>query len=499
MEDNRDDMKEFFRKKLNQQGEGSDGWDIPSPRAFDNAMLKLGLSDTNPQRQIYHKLAYACLPALFFFAAYSVYLNIQLHSFKSGSNSISTQEETNKQESIKKLETEIATLKNDLQRAEESIEVCHSNKRTSTPVNEQIMSLHNIDAIQSKNLAATILASPPLYNPPVAAKSQSAQASNMQGGSISEETHKRKSNTIPLDLSLVPLLVSDIPALPQKINRSFTFTEPVFIKGTKLKKRKGFDYLLGMEYGHSRLKEVFETEIIHTEEESEIDIDEVQISGQSLGISFAFSPFKNVWLRTGLHSGSLNFSREYSWRFFYLDENNVIDNPDELINLLRFSTSNRIASVENELYTLIGEPDEIEFGDILFFGGAEFMKYRMYQIPLSMAYDLPLNKISLSPEIGLRWQSSRLVEYDVEGEFSMEDERAEISSFESSFHEMEDISPLNEFTYFGGLGIKYDISRRCLLHANIQLELGNAKSRIDDQGLFSPKGRRLGLGLYYKL
>ena len=314
-----------------------------------------------------------------------------------------------------------------------------------------------------------------------------------------EEIEKTKFDFEDSSLDPITPLALDIPYLPLLTDYSPSLTEPIFIKGNKHTKRKRFDYLFGLEYGNTRLKEFYTTVITHTEEETDFDIDEVELSGQSIGLSLAFSPFKNVWLKTGLHRGNLTYTREYNWRFLYLDENNIIDTQLELINLLRFSTFNRIANVENELYALIRQPAAIDFGDALFYGGAEFMKYSVYQIPLSIGYDLPLNSISLSTELGLRWQSSRLVEYAVEGEFNSGEETIELQAFESSFDEMENTSPLNEITYFGGLGIKYDINNKWLIHTSIQLELGNTKSRIDDQGLFSPKGRRFGLGLYYKL
>lgn len=267
MEDNRDDMKEFFRKKLNQQEELSDGWDKPSPGVFNNALLNMGLAELSPRPKMFHRLAYACLPALLFFAAYSVYLNLKLWSIGSENNTIESVQENNELQSIEILKNEIALLKSDLKNAEERIHACNSEKKAelSTQLKAPALATAYNDANKRDHTTSTALvASPP------ARKDSSIPSSQNKGSQTKELFEKERKSTSAIKdsaLKLIPPLKSDIPGLIIDNSNTLSHTEPIFIKSNKFKKRKRPDYLLGIEYGQTRINEIFTTEIIQTEQE----------------------------------------------------------------------------------------------------------------------------------------------------------------------------------------------------------------------------------------
>ncbi len=408
MEENRHELNNFLRKKLNQIDDTSSKWDQPNPEIWQDTKALLRKGKAKVWYLPNKKWAMAASFALFALVSYACFLQIRVFN-------------------LQQLEQEHFVIQNQLKQTKEQLDTALID--LSQVKNELIQ----IQKVQAEKLTVPIESDaeqvpiPPSsnINPPEIELIQSTSTITStskqkvlpidikntlkQESVITNQINHSKGIVLPpiptLDWSLIqqdyqPIIIKDEPSLVQNIIQVKRFNCPDF--KIELIHKRG---------EHELIRETF---INYTENEDILDIDPLLFKQSSYGLLGSVSISDRLTVNTGINIGQIGGDWNDDWELLVGEDDIYEDlNGNELFDIEHIHGSRWSLLFNQFTYQNIGghDTDEDQF---FLFDLYETYQFKTVQIPVQLEYYYPINNLKLSGLLGYQWNRITLEDYYAE-------------------------------------------------------------------------------------
>lgn len=538
MEEDNNNLGDFFRRRLSSDEGGDEDWFNPDPRVDDRVLQGLVASSVGKRNK--KKWLLILLPCFAFLGmlGYIIHLKQQIsllhavatqtvaqNTFIEPSSTITTTENTatlnntsiiTNTKKAKKIETSIFNV--DAKKKEQSILLNHlkaekealqkqieqKNKTIQALQVElsqscaQVNSFENILAntkesdfkylspslhVQSilTNETATVLGSKAIF----AQDKWNDFLAGIEPIEIEKEianNNQRFENlsTIKPEFLTVPLEKTE--AIP---DYSFSLK--------KKKKRKLNSLEIGLHLGVQALFTEKEVKILDQRVLLKDDLASIELAVPYIGLNIAYSPIKNLWIRTGLQVGGNTDNMREEIGIVYNDAQEYLLPSGDRGSDLVLNTSTGYTKAANTLELTI--PSTTTNGDLLELDYEERLSIKHLQIPLSVEYFFGQKKWQPFIHLGAKWN---LFQYEYKA--SKIDVRYENQGLDFEFNEGDsNTKTLQYMSLMTGVGMNCNLRPRLSLRATIGLEMNYLlNENLTNTTVYSRNGLSANFGLYYK-
>jgi len=528
MEDNNNNLGDFFRKRLSSSEGGDEDWFNPNPRTDD--LVLQGLMASSKGKKNRKALLFILLPCVLFLGMLGYIVHLKQHitlldntitkgiaknissapnlktvneSKTTLTNNIVTKEnkkplekttdsigpkDKNQLPSNRNLEIENQTLQNLIAQKDETIQALQLE------LSQRCQPTNSLEEIaENGNVTTSNYWFPSLNIQPSINESQTAFGSNYL---FSQDKFNEYSDLVaPLELGNQEF--RDLPVLEPRplIIPTEELITPIVdytFSLKKNKKRRQNSFEVGVHLGIQNLLTSEEIELLNQ-----------RIVGKTLfvgdlytptiGLSIAYSPIKNLWIRTGGQvGGNRNFVGS-EIAIVYNDVGEYLLPSGERGNDLILGTSNGYTKTVNTLQLTV--PNATTNGDLLELGYYGELNRTHLQIPLSVEYFFGSKRWQPFIHLGTKWN---LFHYEYKtSRVNIESENQEILFDLKEGNNTKDLYYMSVMT---GGGLNWNLRPKLSLRTTLGLEgnflLNNTQSTTTDD--YPQNGLFVHFGAYYK-
>ena len=408
MEENRHELNNFLRKKLNQMDDSSSNWDQPNPEIWQDtkALLRKG------KAKIWYlpnkKWAMAASFALLALVSYACFLQIRVFRLQQ-----LKQEHIVIQDQLKQTKDQLDTALLDLSQVKNEL--------------IQIQRMHTNELVVPIESDAEQVPIPPssTINPPDIRPIQTSSTitstlhQKILPIDIKNTLEQESVTTNQLDyfkrISLPPIPTLDWSLLEQDYQPIIINNESNLVQNTIQVKRFNWpDFKIEMMHKRGEHALIRETSINYTDNEDILDIEPLLFNQSSYGLLGSVSISDRLTLNTGLNIGQVGGDWNDDWELLVGEDDIYEDlNGNELFDIEHIHGSRWNLLYNQFTYQNIGghDTDEDQF---FLFDLYETYQFKTVQIPVQLEYYYPINNLKLSGLLGYQWNRITLEDYFAE-------------------------------------------------------------------------------------
>ena len=484
MADNKNNLEDFFKNRINDFDESNDGWDLPDENAWENAQTHF---PNHPQKNPFNwKIGALILLAFTLVSAGgSLYFLKKNLAEKSNQIEIAKIEIANKNNTITNLENKISRIESEFKKEKLNTQ----NAIKSLTQNQQISTQtifdqkKTIQILQKENqfLNEEITSTPSNLASKVEAKFSQKENSISDFSEI--KSKQISESVIPIASSFMRIQ-NDFPIKKLAIVSEFNI---IF---QKPKKEKG-----KFEIGLSFVSMNFEIPLTYdfkNLEKEDFGKKDWSFSIQSKGGKFhlAYQVRPNLWITSGIRTTTGGFEKSFSDKLIYDKSGEYIDDEGKTINEFEITTQTGFSDAGNSIDFEIPNGTVIDDGDFLETEWNYSQQYKFTHIPIGVNYFMGKNKLKWFLKGGLGWNKVSLGEYFVEAQLSYDNEILPIKGNEKS----KTIEVNSQFINgFAGAGLNYQFNTNWNVRTSFTFEKNfiqkneilesNSLSKVFDIGL----------------
>jgi hypothetical protein len=531
MEEDNNNLGDFFRKRLSSLEGGDEDWFNPDPRADD--MVLKGLVASSKEKRSRKKWIFILLPLLLFFGmlGYIAHLKCQiallnntatkiLAQKKSTPHTSTTINETTTTLTIPSIPKIITTNKKTLETPTNKTDF-KSNKQEAfwstlemenqalkRLINQKDKKIEGLKLELSQNCNWTSFATELAVNTKPIEFKRLFPSFKTQSIRTNEEKTSLGSKNLFLEENLNDFLPQSIPIgldgiqnfnnlatiKPRFLDIPLEETEPASnatFSLRKKKKRKAFE--VGLHVG---------VEFLITEKDISISNQRIllkeglvaaaEFAAPYVGFNIAYSPMKNLWIRTGVQGGGNTDNLREEIIIVYNDAQEYILPSGDRGSDLELNTSTGYTRIDKTLELTV--PTTTTNGDLLELEYEEELKIKQIQIPLMVEYFFGSRKWQPFIHFGTKWS---LFHYEWKSlKANIESDNQAID-----FNLNEGLTNAKTFQYMSlmtGVGLNYNLRSGLSIRTTLGFEanylLNKTKTTID----YTTSGFFANFGLYYK-
>lgn len=461
MADNKNNLEDFFKNRINDFDKSNDGWDLPDENAWENAQTYF---PNYPRKKTWNwKLGILILLVftLFSSATYIYYLKKDLTK-KTNKIEIAENEIENKNNIITSLEKQLlkveSELNNEKLKHQNTITSFNQKEQTST---QTILSQKKTNQfLRKENLK--------LKEGLIASKTNIA-ANNDSNLSFNEDvrTINAKSESKIILEKPFPIASSFM-----EIQNTFPIQKLDFKKETKVifpkqKKQKG-KFELGLSYASMsfEIPLVYEFDKLEKENFGE---DAWSFPIQSNGVAFqlAYEVHPNLWITSGLRRTTLGVKKSFSDKLIYNKSGEYLDDEGKTINEFNITTQSNFGDAGSSINFEIPDGTTIDDGEFLGTEWNYFQEYEFLHIPVGINYFVGKNKLKWYFKGGLGWNKISFGEHYVEAQLSYNNEILPIKENEEIKNNKVSTQFINGYA---GVGLDYQLTSNWYVRSSFALE-----------------------------
>lgn len=260
----------------------------------------------------------------------------------------------------------------------------------------------------------------------------------------------------------------------------------------KKKKRKLNSLEIGLHLGVQALFTEKEVKILDQRVLLKDDLASIELAVPYIGLNIAYSPIKNLWIRTGLQVGGNTDNMREEIGIVYNDAQEYLLPSGDRGSDLVLNTSTGYTKAANTLEVTI--PSTTTNGDLLELDYEERLSIKHLQIPLSVEYFFGQKKWQPFIHLGVKWN---LFHYEYKA--SKMDVRYENQGLDFEFNEGNSNAKILQYmSLMTGVGMNCNLRPRLSLRATIGLEMNHLLNEKLTNTVYSRNGLSANFGLYYK-
>lgn len=483
--DNRDELNNFLRKKLNQLDTGKDGWDKPNPTIWSSTKEALAHKKQRTILLPNKKWAIAASFAFFSLISYACYLQIQYVKYQ-------------------KLQAEYVQLEDRYNNQQEQLNNIQVNKEAST-LTKDSTAFNPSQGIEPKETTKPLITEPPSIPPDKKLAESSPTEPIKNNQVIINQNNESIENTSTLELRnsnreqrntefIAELEITTLDK--QQENHSQLFLpKQIHVKRKKGSRLPDVKFGLDHTFGDRSFPEFKDYPYSIYEEEGVYH--STVFEQQTFGASFSVALSDRIWINTGYRKGTLGGEVNNEWSLL-LDEDdfNSATNGSELLEF-EYANSGPLGNYSGIIIFETEGMQDFQEQQLAFAELTEVLSYKIIQIPVQLEYLYPIKNLKLGTMIGYQWNQVSLESYDVYSELYSLDQDFAIK--ETNFLlDSEDNVFKSQFSNIQlGLGVHYDLGKHLNLSARLILE--NSSNAIRSLEQKEQVNRMYSVGITYTL
>lgn len=487
MADNKNNLEDFFKKRINDFDNSNDGWDLPDESAWVNAQVHfpnaLSKKTWNWKLGALIFLTIALVSA----GGYIFYLKTNLTE-KSDEIDIVKNELENKNNTITTLEKEVFKVKSELQKEKLNTQIANTSLTQEKQITIQTI-LNQKRTIQNMQNEKNVLYEEkysPESNLVPKKEVKFSQKNNSNLNTLGLKSNEILENAIPIAVSF-SAIQNNFPVQKLDIKSEYK----VLIPKQKKRKRK-------LEVGVSYTSLNFEIPIAYDFEKLEkedfgkkSEYFSSHFKGGKFHLAYEIQP--NLWITTGLRRTTGGFKKSFTDKLIYDKSGEFIDDEGKTINEFDITTQTGFSDGGSSIDFEIPDGTTINNGDFLITEWYYSQEYKFTQIPIGVNYFFGKNKFKFFLTGGLGWNKISLGESFVEAQLTYDNEVLPINGNEENKKEEVSSQFINGFL---GAGLNYRLTSNWNIRTSFSLEKNFLqKSEIYGSTSFI---KAFDLGLYYR-
>ncbi len=461
MADNKNNLEDFFKNRINDFDESKDSWDLPDESAWGNAQTHFPI---HPQNKTWNwKLGALVLLAFAMIAggSYIYFLKKDLTKKTIELELANAKIEINNN-TVTKLKKEKS--KTDLKLNREKL---NSQNATTSLTQQQQISTQTI--FNQKKTIRTLQSENQKLNEEIISVQSDFVAMNESNISPIEDhisdslTKKSKEileNIIPIDfLSLK--IENDFPIQQLELEKKYNVIFPK-------QKKQDNKFEVGLNYSSTNFEIPLSYDFEKLEKEDFGKKDwsfPLKFTGGEFHLAYKVRP--RFWITTGVRRTTGGFEKSFSDKLIYDKSGEYLDDEGKTINEFYITTQSGFGDAGSTINFEIPNGTAIDDGDFLETKWNYSQQYKFTQIPIGVNYFMGKNKFQWFFKGGFGWNKVSFGEYFVEAQLSYDDEIFPVQEDKSSKADEVSSQFLNGF---GGVGLNYQLTPNWNVRTSFTLE-----------------------------
>ena len=212
------------------------------------------------------------------------------------------------------------------------------------------------------------------------------------------------------------------------------------------------------------------------------------------GLSIAYSPKKNMYIRAGIQKTEGKIERIWKISEDYDKSGEYLNAEGELTNDLNYTFNTPYAAHHGAINVEIPENTELEDKDNLFTQISDYQVFDYNKISLGAEYLLGNDKFQWQLQAGLSWNNLSFREYFSEAEVKV---NGEILSIEKIEIKQKSDANKSFLGLYSGVGLNYNISPHWSVGANLNYNLNLINKQKNKFTVSDLLAREVGLTVRY--
>lgn len=485
MADDKNNLEDFFKRRINDFDSPNDGWDLPDEDVWSQA--KIHFPNHPQKKRSDRKLMFIVLFLLILgmITGYVFYLQNELVK-KSNEFDLAKKEIKNKNNTITILEKTIAKVQEDL--IQEKINTQNATSSLTQSQQTNTKTIFN----QSKN--SQVLKNENQKWIGELMKTPSDLASFREAKSLSPKEVDASFNSSE-DTSRVSTVstVASITSLNYPIPNELSLLKlevlPVINLSIAMPYRERSE--IGIDFIHRNFEMPLEYDFEKLEKEDYGKKDwSFPINTRGFQVRLSFEFFSNLWLTSGWRRTRGGFDKIFSDKLIYDKSSEYINDKGETVNEFDITTQSSFSDSGSTINFEIPDGTSINNGDFILTDWNYAQEYTFTQIPLGINYFIGKNKLKWNLQGGIGWNRVTFSEYFEKTQLSYDNEFLPIKN--------DGKTKRNEFktrfmNIYGGVGFDYALNKYWMIRSAFIFEKNFLqKDPILDSNSIS-KGFNLGL------
>jgi hypothetical protein len=442
MEDNYNSFYDFFKKKLSENPGADDSWTKPDAQRKEEILKQIHTIKSQHNgwaKTVVLVLFYLLLPASLIYNVYQFKKTNQLTEKLQ-----ETQNETEKlqsvsNQSVKDIHKVLLSTEEEIRRLNENNHIIQNELEIK---NQKIYFLEN-------QLAKFIRDQ----------KESESKAHIITSLNIAtdEPSALEKINEIPANTGQTEI-VDGITFfdIKEKKNSSFILSRPVFTYTAAQLQADRKQFELG--YTFSRMAvELPVSRGFNSQRLVSETIESNHVYTNSHGIHFGYSPVKNLWIRTGLRTATLEINRNSTLALAYDKTNERIQPGGIVTNELILNTRTSFTEIRSSIDISFNNNLLLSQGDLLEVRLKDYIKLDYLQIPLGLEYHQGLDKLKFIIQSGIQWNQIQFGDYRFFTSLKAKDRPIPVNR---GIVLSKEIPSENYFSMYAGLGLDYNFLKQ---------------------------------------
>ena len=490
MADDKNNLENFFKNRINDFDESNDGWDLPDENAWGNAQVHF------PSRPLKKTLDWK-LGALILLAFAMIGAGSYIYFLKKDLAKKSTELELttlgleNYNSIITNLEKEIEVAKDALNKEKNNTQNAISSLTQQQQQQQQQQISTQTIFNQKKTIQVLQIEKQKLRQELILTqvnlddKNESDYLSNeiFVPEFPTKEPNEFLENNMPIASSFLKL-ENDFPKLKLDIKSEFKVIFP------KQKKRRS-QFEVGINYTSMsfEIPWIYDFKKLEKEDFGKKDWSfPLKFTGGEFHLAYNIRP--RFWITTGLRRTTGGFEKSFSDKLIYDKSGEYLDDEGKTINEFDITTQSGFGDAGSTINFEIPNGTPIDDGDFLETKWNYSQQYKFTHIPIGVNYFMGKNKFQWFFKGGFGWNKVSFGEYFVEAELSYDNEIFPIKENKSSQENKVSSQFINGF---GGTGLNYKLTPNWNIRTSFTLEknfvqknkilTSNSLSKIFDIGV----------------
>jgi len=470
---NDDNIGDFFRNNLNKPDNSGDAWDRPDTNVWADAQAEIFAEETEEKR------SFAWLWLLAFLLISSV-IGTYIWSLKK--QVLELEKTTEKQKiAVKEQEKRILNLEQNAQLIKQN----HSEKIENLKA-EQVAILEEKEIVQKELL--------------------SHQNSIFQLQKENERFEKQRelvqklpsTKTLEVRTQDSKLFLKPISSLTNSI-KDLAVTDlakmPALTIAKLIKKEKAERGKLKITYDYSFLNlKMPATNVEKEESKSIFNVENAVYLAPVHGLSIAYSPKKNLYIRAGIQQTKGKTERIWKISEEYDKSGEYLDAEGKVNNDLNYTFNTPYVAHDGAINVKIPEETELEDKANLYAEISDYQVFDYKKFSLGAEYLLGQKKLQWQLNAGLSWNSLSFEEYFSKANVKV---NGEFLAIEKVGINQKSESNKSFMGLYSGIGLNYNISSHWSVGANLNYNLNLISNQKNEFAVSDLLAREVGLSVAY--
>lgn len=476
--ENKDNIGDFFRNNLNKSDNSGDAWDRPDAGVWANAQAEILAEEPAKKRSLVWLwllgfLLISCAIGIYVWSLKKQVLNLE--------NTVKHQEIA-----IEKQEKAILNLEKNIDLAEQNysneIEQAKSEKDVVLAEREEfgkdlLASKNKVFQLQKENDNLIKQAE----NFANQLKEQNTILATQKTEKLIKKEHLKP--TTPLVHSPNLLAINNLIEMPD-------LAIAKLIKKEKIEKGK---WKIGYDYSFLKLN-MPASQVEKDDIKSIFNVENNVYLAPVHGLSIAYSPKKNLYIRAGIQKTEGKIERIWKISEDYDKSGEYLDAEGKLTNDLNYTFNTPYTAQDGAINVKVPEDTELEDKDNVFAQISDYQAFDYKKISLGAEYLLGKGKFQWQLQAGLSWNHLSFNDYFAEAEIKVNGEILPIKKIEIK---QESDATKSFVGLYSGVGLNYNISPHWSVGANLNYNLNLINNQKNNFAVSDLLAREVGLTVRY--